>query len=184
MQTNWIKGAAAVSLLGLTGIASAQTPLELGYDVTDLGGGVFQYDFVLVNTNTSGTWSAGQNFDWIIFGDAAGGPSNLTGFVGDPGSLTGTPWADEGFTSSSGGHNGPTLLDFNNGLLGWVPGFVGDSVSWSGTSTANLGQGELLWSNLVGSGVHADFAVATLVPVPASSLMLGVAGLAIIRRRR
>lgn len=184
MKTQWLKHAGALAIIGLAGAASAQTPLQLEYAISDAGGGMWQYDFTLLNLNLDGSWVAGQNFDWITFGDVNGGTSTLDDFVGDLGSLAGTPWADEGFSYSGGGHNGPTLLDFNNGLIGWIPGSVGDSVSWSGTSSHYLGQGDLLWSNLVGSGNHADFAVGILVPAPASGLMLGLAGLACARRRR
>jgi hypothetical protein len=165
--------------------AAVQGPLQLYYQTTDLFNGTWLYNFTLVNTNIDGSWAPGQNFDWIVFGDQANNtPSNLLNWVGDVSSLVGSPWADEGFSTSGGGHNGPTLLDFNNGLLGWVPANIGDSVSWSGTSTVDLQEPDLLWSNLVGSGVHADFLPAIRIPAPSAAALIGLAGLVAGRRRR
>ena len=45
-------------------------------------------------------------------------------------------------------------------------------------------RGELLWSNIVGSGKHANFVVANLVPAPGAMMLLVVAGLGPSRRRR
>jgi hypothetical protein len=180
----FLLGAAAV--VGLAGVATATSPLELCYMVTDLGGGLFNYDFVLENTNADGSWFPGHSANWITFGDSpVPGGSPLNSFAGNVPSLVGTPWANEGFTFSSGGHNGPTLLDFDDFGNGWIPGFVGDSVSWSGTATVHLGQGQLLWSNLIGAGNHADFLVATeCIPAPGAGVLLGVGGLVAMRRRR
>lgn len=164
---------------------STQGPLQLYYQTTDLNNGTWLYNFTLKNTNIDNSWQNGQNFDWIIFGDQANNtPSNLLNWVGDPNSLIGSPWFNEGFSTSSGGHNGPTLLDVFDGFVGWVPGFVGDSISWSGTSTVDLPEPKLLWSNLVGTGAHADFLPAIKVPAPGSVALLGLAGLAAGRRRR
>lgn len=197
--------AAALAVLGLCGLAAAfdgpfhpviptplsnnpgsiQGPLQLYYQTTDQGNGTWLYNFTLKNTNIDGSWQNGQNFDLIIFGDQANNtPSNLLNWNGDVNSLAGTPWALDGFSSSGGGHNGPTLLDWDNGFTGWIPGFVGDSVSWSGTATVDLQEPELLWSNLIGNGVHADFLPAIRVPAPGSVALLGLAGLAAGRRRR
>lgn len=185
MRTQWFRHAAALTVIGLAGAASADTPLQLEYAVSDAGGGMWQYDFTLLNLNLDGSWLPGQNFDWITFGDVNGGTSTLDDFIGDIGSLVGSPWETDGFSYSSGGHNGPTLLDLDGGFVGWVPSSVGDSVSWSGTSSHYLGQGELLWSSLIaGGGNGGNFDVAILVPAPASGLMLGLAGLVCSRRRR
>jgi hypothetical protein len=68
---------------------------------------------------------------------------------------------------------------------GWVPAFVGDTLTWSDTSTVDLPEPELLWSNLVGTGVHADFLPAIkVVPAPGAAGLLGLVGLAASRRRR
>ena len=166
--------------IAVLGIAScsilAATPLTLIYGVTPDGGGVYTYQFTLTLDNNDGTWAAGQNFNWIIFGDVAGpGSSNLTGFAGDSSALPIGPFTD--YSASSGGHNGPTLLDTVGN--GWIPTAIGQSLSWDGTSTADLGPGELLWSNLEGSGTQADFVAATLAPEP-SSMGLAMTGLFLI----
>ncbi len=163
---------------------SVQGPLQLYYQTTDLNNGTWLYNFTLKNTNIDNSWQNGQNFDWIIFGDQANAASNLLNWAGDVSSLAGSPWAADGFSSSGGGHNGPTLLDWDGGFTGWIPGFVGDSVSWSGTATVDLPEPELLWSNLAGTGAHADFLPAIKVPAPGCVALLGLAGLAAGRRRR
>ena len=155
----------ALGMLCAAGVAGA-TPLELHYTVTDQGNGTYLYNFTLTNTNADGSWFAGQNFDWIIWGDVPNnGTSPLSNWIGDVSSLSGTNWADDGFSYSGGGHNGPTLLDVGPPpppFIGFAPTAVGDSVTWSGTSTANLGEGQMQWSNLIGTGVHADYVVAIL----------------------
>jgi hypothetical protein len=173
-------------MLGTGGFARA-TPLSLDYSVTDIGGGRYNYEFELVLDNNDGSWSAGQGWRWFVFGDQYCAPSPLTNFIGDYTDLPIGPWTN--FSTSSGGHNGPTLgyvLDY------WVPTSIGDTLSWSGTSTANLAQGELLFSTIAGtlnSGVAADLEVANrLDPVPEPATMFlfgtGIAGLAGTRLNR
>ncbi len=140
---------------------ASAVPIRLDYTITDIGGGLFDYEFFLIVDNNDGSFLPGQGWRWLIFGDQQEAPSPLTAFVGDPGDLPIGPWTF--YTSSSGFHNGPTLGDV---LDYWKPTDVGDSLFWSGTSTAFLGQGELLWSTLAGTqggGVPADFTVANLV---------------------
>jgi hypothetical protein len=133
----------------------------LQYCVQDLGGGLFQYQFWLTVDNNDGTFQPGQGWRWFIWGDANGSPSPLTNWVGDPASLPVGPWTF--YTSSGGGHNGPTFGDV---LAYWQPPFQGATLTWRGTSTANLGQGDLLFSTLAGTlggGVGANFEVARLL---------------------
>jgi hypothetical protein len=178
---------AVLGTLNFTGRAEA-TPLRLEYTVQNSGGGLFDYDFRLSVDNNDGSYVAGQGWRWIIFGDADQSPSPLTNWVGDLSQSS--PWISF-FSTSSGGHNGPTLSGPGSSVLSyWVPTGVGDFLKWSGTSTADLGQGSLLFSTLAGtlnSGVPADFNVAyrvqsfdsTSVPEPASLLgllALGVFG--------
>ena len=156
-----LHGLAAAAVAALAGSAMG-TPLRLDYCVTDLGGGTFHYVFVLTLDNHDNTWAAGQAWRWLIFGDADGsaGPatSPLTNWV-DSGTVWPVgPWT--GFTSSGGGHNGPTfdfVLDY------WTPAGVGDSLVWEGNSTADLQEPTVLFSTLAGTlggGVAADFEVA------------------------
>lgn len=161
---------AAVILLAATADAG---PLRLDYSVTDLGGGVYDYDFTLVLDNADSSWAPGQGWGWLIFGDSSSS-SPLTGYVADVSDLPVGPWT--GMTFSSGGHNGPTFSPVGSY---WVPTAVGQSLVWSGTSTANLGAGSLLFTTLftTGGASSENFKVANLAPVPEpTGLLLAGAG--------
>ncbi len=160
------------------------TPLRLDYAVGDLGAGSYNYDFALVLDNNDGSWVSGQGWGWFIFGDTsdstAGSP--LTDFVIDNADLPVGPWT--GLSSSNGGHNGPTFAEV---LAFWVPSTIGETLVWSGTSSADLAQGQLLFSTLLNKNgaVRANYAVANRIaavpepPLPAllvtGLLLLGLA---------
>jgi hypothetical protein len=175
----------AAILTGVGAIADA-APLRLDYQVSDLGGGSFQYDFQLVLDNNDGSWSPGNEFEWIIFGDRPG--------AGQPPQF-GSDWV---FTSveagwfgieSIGSHEGPTVC-FGSGctLPGWVPSALGESVNWSGTSSSLIAD-PLAWSYMVAGGgasaaeyFKANETIGSPVPIPAavwlfSSGLLGLVGL-------
>ena len=171
--------------LTIGGVAKA-TPLAMSYTVTPALG-AYHYDFVLKLDNNDNSWSAGNKFDWIIFGDRSdfGQPSGFeTDFFNfvttDPISLT--------FTG--GGHQGPTLAYGESVTLpGWAPTAVGQFLAWSGDSNRLLPSGTLYWSNLVSSdgAVNATFALATesAVPEPAVwALMIGGFGMVGVTMRR
>lgn len=187
--------------LGITSPTYA-TPLRLDYTVEDIGGGLLDYDFRLVVDNNDGSYVSGQVWNWIIFGDIPNNtPSPLTNWVGD---LSNSSPFVTGFTDTVGGHNGLTILgtgdEFTNRVLAlWEPNGVGDFLQWSGTSTANLLQGDLLFSTLqVKSselppdfGVRANFEVANRVnsfeTVPEPATILGLAtvlGFGVLLKRR
>lgn len=176
-------------ILSSTGIAQA-SPIRLDYAVNDMGGGLFDYEFSLVLDNNDNSWAPGQGWRWLIFGDAPYPSSSpLTDFVGDLGDLPIGPWT--GYGASSGGHNGPDLqsvLDY------WVPTSIGETLSWSGTSTANLAQGDLLFSTIAGTlnnAIAADFEVANRIdygaqiPEPSgiALLAMGLMALGLSKRR-
>lgn len=164
-------------------------PLNLEYTVSTTESELYQYDFTLKLDNQDGSWESGQGWRWFTFGDAPfGQESPLTDFEGDLDTLPVGPWSS--FEVSGGAHNGITfgfILDF------WVPEFVGDFLSWSGTSSANLQQNELLFSTTAGTlggAVAANFDIANRIEVaiPEPSLLfmfiLAGAGLIITRKRQ
>lgn len=154
-----IRSAALLAALSLSTVAMA-TPLKLEYRVEPAEGGLLRYHFTLTLDNNDGSWVPGHGYNWIVWGDAQQATTPMPDFIGDlpaPG-----PFADEGFTTCGGYHNGPTLLDFgtDNDFRGWVPEAVGETLEWSGTSSVDMANGQMLWSDLVGTGVHAEFATA------------------------
>lgn len=179
----------ALAISCAAGAAHADSPLDLQYTVTADGAGHYDYNFTLTLDNHTESWSAGQGWSWIIFGDAAyGQPSLFDDFAMT--SAAPAPFNDLAF--SGGGHNGPTFLWGDAGITYFTPTAVGDELTWAGTSTADLAQGQLLFSTLItqGGASAADFQVANLVasPVPENGapamFAIGVGMLALVARRR
>lgn len=138
-------------MLFTAGSAQA-TPLRLDYIVNPSGGG-YAYQFRLTLDNHDNTWASGQGWGWIVFGDVAWpGPSPLQNFVADPASFPAGPFT--GVTSTSGGHNGPTLAPVSvvGGFVYWTPAGAGAYLEWAGTATTLVEQGSLFWSSLLYSG--------------------------------
>lgn len=169
-----------LAAIALTGTAYA-TPLTMEYKTTDLGGGLYDYEFYFTLDNHDNTWSPGNGWGWVIIGDAMNKPSPLYDWAGDMGDMPVGPWTS--WSSSSGYHNGPTLMYV---LDLWIPTAVGEQLYFSGTSTVLLGEGQMLWSSIyTGGGAQiVEWEVAHLIPTPASLALLGLAGLVCRRRRR
>jgi hypothetical protein len=181
----------ALALIAAFGLAQSAgaTPLTMTYNVT--GQGTFIYNFTLTMDNHDGSWN-GAGFNWITFGDVgypySGNGAFTSGFVFDMAKFNAAPLSA---TTSGGGHNGPTLLNFNNFTAGWTPAAIGSQITWSGSSSTYLAQGQLKWSNLSSpGGAAANFEVAQFtdgqVPEPASVALYAIALLgagAAVRRK-
>jgi hypothetical protein len=189
MKSRLFGAVCAVSMLVSLEPISEASPLRLDYDITSLGGSSYQYDFNLVLDNNDGSWTSGQGFDWVIFGDRAGGVNRPSQF--------GVDWlftsVQSGWTGTSSGiaHQGPAVC-FGASCAAplWVPAAVGDSVSWSGRSNTLI-SGTLYWSYLLtgggtspgggsSTGDAASIAeyvvansVANTVPIPAAVWLFG-----------
>jgi hypothetical protein len=143
-----------LGVVSLTSSSVQATPLQLDYTVEAEDEGWFKYDFELSVDNNDDSYEPGQSWRWIVFGDAPSGSSSpLTNWRGDL--ANSSPWISS-FKTTTGSHNGVTLYDsrdenYSNGsvLAYWTPTGIGDSLFWSGKSTANLQQGELLFSTLL-----------------------------------
>jgi hypothetical protein len=180
---------AAACTLFVAGSAMA-TPLRMDYSTAEISPGSYQYNFLLTLDDHDNSWKPSQSFGWLVFGDGRFA-STLPDFKVDPKSLPVGPWASTSRTT--GGHNGP---NFAFVLNTWLPTSVGDSLQWSGTSSFDVAEGDLLFSTLFGANnpVLADFEIAhkdlgatpSDVPEPASFalLALGAGALAAVRRPR
>jgi hypothetical protein len=198
-----IAGGTALFALGTVNMISpAQAAsLNLNYSVENLTDGWFNYSFQLKVDNADNSYVPGQAWRWIIFGDVPGKEegntifhteSNLSNWVGDLSKSS--PWISS-FSTSAGGHNGPTLIGNpdNSVFIWWTPSDVNDYLYWSGKSTAKLSQGELLFStlNTLNGATPADFKVANEVeslavpePLTVFGSILGLGVLGAVKRKR
>ena len=156
------------------------TPLTMEWQVTDMGGGMYDYEFWLTLDNHDNSWNPGQGWGWLIIGDAESQDSPLYDFAGDYGDMPIGPWDEWGW--SWGYHNGPTL---HYVLDCWFPTQVGETLYFSGTSSVLMHDGEMLWSSIYtqGGASNVEFEVAKYIPAPGALALLAVAGLTGRRRR-
>jgi hypothetical protein len=191
-----IVGGTALFALGTVNMISpAQAAsLNLNYTVENLTDGWFNYSFQLEVDNTDNSYVSGQAWRLIIFGDVLGydNQTNLTNWVGDLSKSS--PWIAS-FTNGGGYHNGINISGNpgNTPLTWWTPSNVNDYLYWSGKSTANLPQGELLFSTLdaLNGATQATFKVANQVdsfavpePLTIFGSILGLGVLGAVKRKR
>ncbi len=177
----------------------SDSPLTMDVTVSPTGTGLFSYNFTLTLDNHTGTWSPGQGWGWMIFGDLFIGDIDpntnpLFGLGQWPASGPGVPdftmtsaipgpWAQ--LSSTGGSHNGPTfafVLDY------WKPLGIGDSLHWSGTSSADLSS--ILFSSLIGTDgvqlpIFESAHVTQTTPEPSSiaTLTFGLLAIALLAKR-
>ena len=158
---------------------SAVNSVELEYSVTSLGSGSYDYQFKLSLDNADNMWSSGHGWGLITVGSGLGSNTvNLTGFTGDSSDLPVGPFT--GFQAVSG-QTGPVLGMANEF---WIPTAVGDALYWSGTSTADVANGELHWftqTNTGGAQLQVGYAsrVSSINPIPEPGTMV-LAGLGLV----
>ena len=163
----------ALAVLSLA-VSSAQAdPTTLWYEVTDIGGGLYDYEFSLVLDDHDGTWAPGEKFINIWFADSPGFPMLLVDFEGDKGDLPIGMFYEYGYVL--GYHYAWALKPLS---YWWEPKTVGESLNWSGTSATFLAPGDMLYS--IQPTMHGlprvDFKPAQYVPVP-GAILLGSIGL-------
>lgn len=129
-----------IACLSITPLRAQRLILE--YSVSQDAHG-FTYDFLL---HPDEGWEPGMGWRWIVFGDCPGCDSPLADFVGEQDDLPIGPWT--AYCSSGGGHNGPTLCEVSEY---WIPESADDLLMWSGTSSTDVREGELLYSTLAGT---------------------------------
>ena len=217
-----IAGGTALFALGTVNMISpAQAAsLNLNYTVENLTDGWFNYSFQLKVDNTDNSYVPGQAWRWIIFGDTDAWAhlpllneshldGRLTDWVGDLSKSS--SWIGL-FSGSGGAHNGITLIPLSGRehtsdsiWTWWTPSDVNDYLYWAGKSTANLQQGDLLFSTITGTlngATPANFKVANRVdslngatapdddspdvpePLTVFSSILGLGVLGAVKRKR
>jgi autotransporter-associated beta strand protein len=138
-------------------------PLTLTYQLTEISPSLYQYDFDLqfVDDNDPAL-PPGTVYNIISFGEVEGQPNDnlLTDWT-----FTSTP---SPFSAEFDGLVPPRLVDRTGFILsvGFIPTTIGDSLQWSGTSTAELGSGELFWRKFVPNAPNGPF-LAVLDAPPA-----------------
>jgi hypothetical protein len=197
-----LRTASAACALAAANALAFAAPVRLDYQKTDVGSGQFQYDFTLTLDNHDGSWTPGQGWDWFVIGasDEWGTYKsfNTTGTCDfsavDWLTVSHDPQIKEIGAPTCGGVRGATLMFHHWGGpiedWYWTPE-LGDTVSFSATSSVDFLEGELRWSAIWpdGGARAINFEQANqrpaVIPEPGSLALLGLAmaGLALARRR-
>jgi len=178
----------AASVLALTGAASADVLLIVDLTVPNQ---------VTINATNglSAISAASSAFNGVLLADFYNGPSTL-GVAGGTGNLTSTDVASDGTPSLFSGATDPglNLWSYSASSSNFVAGqqaFSG-SGTWiltptlyaemlAGNSSGNIYANIDSSANIPGNGIIGTWA---LIPTPGTAGLLGLAGLAAVRRRR
>lgn len=136
--------AALVTMGFMSSIAQA-VPLKLEYEVSALENGLFNYDFTLTYDKDYPTHVGTLGYNWIIFGGEIGQSPALADYTNEWDTTSSSMVQS---TAAFAGGSVPVLVhkDGLNGL--WLPAMDRYEISWSGVSTADLAQGELVFSTM------------------------------------
>ena len=141
---------------------SQATPLRLDYTKDYGGNGLTYYTFTLTLQNQDSSWTPGQSWDWLLFGDA---PS-----LGDG------AFADFTLISTTGNWNQVShaerplqwRVDRFRPLRSWTPLQVGDFISWRGSSTSDVIEWGDLLQRVELPGRHSPFTPRPTMSPPTS----------------
>ena len=174
------------AILLASGMVQA-SPLRLEYTVSPIAGDLYDYEFKLSVDNNDGTYSSGQTWGWISFGETLSDTdtSPFSDFTPDT-----SDYPIGQYTSITTGTN--SILTNSAPYLSplqptWLPTGIGDSFSWSGTSASYLGTGRLLFTTYsTGGGAVAavDQVAIHLIPEPGTFLLLGMGLMGLARQTR
>ena len=133
--------------------AEAAHPVKLLWNATAAAEGGYDYSFTMVVSEPGFT----GNMDWIIFADVGDPhPADAETLV-NPYLTSAPPAPFPNLNNSSGGHAGPTFLHNSGSPSGWQITSVGQTLSWTLHADNLVGDDNLYWSFIIGSGPQAYY---------------------------
>jgi hypothetical protein len=150
----------AAALFAAAGAVQAQ-PLRMDFDVGVVSPGLYSYSFTITVDTTTASWNPGMGWSWLNFGSGRRSsflPTSPNFAMTSPFPVG--PWTT--LTSVGGSNNGP-MFGPASPTTYWIPTAVGESISWTGTSSVYVDAPEMRWSTVLQTGG------ATVVSFPAAN---------------